>query len=78
MDKEELMTCEGGRRYGFTYRDFFEVSKENKELKDVIENLEKEVNKLRIIEEYLNKQPDIPLDIEINVKNIIYSAGSDI
>lgn len=35
-------------------------------------------NKLKLIESYLDKQPDIPLDIEINIKNIIHNDENEV
>ncbi len=36
-----------------------------------------EVNKLQRIENYIDKRNDIPIEILINIKNIIHSNGSD-
>ena len=45
-------------------------------LEEEIEN-EKLKKIIKRIENYVDRQHDIPLEIEVNIKNIIHSNGSD-
>lgn len=76
MDRIEY-TSNGCRRVGIMNTTLFEVSKENKELRELVDNLSTdlsiETNKLLKIEQYLDRQPDIPIEVVINIKNIIHN-----
>lgn len=50
-------------------------------LKYLIENQKEKIelldDKIKRIESYLEKQPNVPIDILVNIKNIIYSEGDN-
>ena len=61
MDSESL-------NYLITLKYLIENQKEKIELLD---------DKIKRIESYLEKQPNVPIDILVNIKNIIHSEGDD-
>ena len=48
-----------------------------KGLYDLSGRVTRQENKLQRIENYLDRQHDIPIEILINIKNIIHSEGDD-
>lgn len=52
------------------------VNIKNKEYKELVELYRKQNRKIQRIENYLDRQHDIPIEILVNIKNIIY-GGED-
>ena len=53
------------------------VNTKNKEYKELVELYRKQNRKIQRIENYLDRQHDIPIDILVNIKNIIHSEVED-
>ena len=56
----------------------FELNLEfTQDIKIVLDTLKKWGNKLKRIEDYLDKQHDVPIELLVNIKNIIHSEVED-
>lgn len=53
------------------------VNVKNKEYKELVELYRKQNRKIQRIENYLDKQHDIPIEILVNIKNIIHSEDKN-
>lgn len=53
------------------------VNIKNKEYKELVELYRKQNRKLQRIENYLDRQHDVPIELLINIKNIIHSEVED-
>lgn len=53
------------------------VNTKNKEYKELVELYRKQNRKIQRIENYLDRQHDIPIEVVINIKNIIHSEVED-
>lgn len=53
------------------------VNTKNKEYKELVELYRKQNRKIQRIENYLDRQHDIPIEILVNIKNIIHSEVED-
>lgn len=53
------------------------VNTKNKEYKELVELYRKQNRKIQRIENYLDRQHDIPMEVLVNIKNIIHSEVED-
>ena len=53
------------------------VNVKNKEYKELVELYRQQNKKIQRIENYLDRQHDIPIEILVNIKNIIHSEVED-
>lgn len=53
------------------------VNTKNKEYKELVELYRKQNRKIQRIENYLDRQHDIPIEVVVNIKNIIHSEAED-
>lgn len=53
------------------------VNTKNKEYKELVELYRKQNRKIQRIENYLDRQHNIPIEILVNIKNIIHSEGDE-
>lgn len=53
------------------------VNTKNKEYKELVELYRKQNRKIQRIEDYLDRQHDIPMEVLVNIKNIIHSEVED-
>lgn len=53
------------------------VNAKNKEYKELVELYRKQNRKIQRIENYLDRQHDIPIEILVNIKNVIHSEVED-
>ena len=53
------------------------VNVKNKEYKELVELYRKQNRKIQRIENYLDRQHDIPIEILVNIKNIIHSESGE-
>lgn len=53
------------------------VNTKNKEYKELVELYRKQNRKIQRIENYLDRQHDIPIEVVVNIKNIIHSEVED-
>lgn len=53
------------------------VNTKNKEYKELVELYRKQNRKIQRIENYLDRQHDIPIELLVNIKNIIHSEVED-
>ena len=52
------------------------VNTKNKEYKELVELYRKQNRKIQRIENYLDRHSDIPMEVLVNIKNIIHSEES--
>ena len=53
------------------------VNVKNKEYKELVELYRQQNKKIQRIENYIDRQHDIPIEILVNIKNIIHSEVED-
>lgn len=53
------------------------VNTKNKEYKELVELYRKQNKKIQRIENYLDRRSDIPMEVLVNIKNIIHSEVED-
>lgn len=53
------------------------VNTKNKEYKELVELYRKQNKKIQRIENYLDRRSDIPMEVIVNIKNIIHSEVED-
>ncbi len=53
------------------------VNTKNKEYKELVKLYRKQNRKIQRIENYLDRQHDVPIELLVNIKNIIHSEVED-